>query len=200
MGCMCIEKLTLPLSVSLEDIPYRWQQSEVLIFLVDLDDYFTFSTNYLNMVELESLKKLQTIYFKKRYIISRTVLKHILCNIINERSASGTSTYKDEHGKVCIRNHNELYICISYTESIVALAISKVEVGIDIEFKKKLSLESTLKNLRTKPSLTDIPVGEAYLLKIWTLKEAYSKFSNKKMHLTFNKELDLSNFSHSTYI
>jgi 4'-phosphopantetheinyl transferase len=66
---MCIEKLTLPLSVSLEDIPYRWQQSEVLIFLVDLDDYFTFSTNYHNMVELESLKKLQTIYFKKRYIL-----------------------------------------------------------------------------------------------------------------------------------
>lgn len=192
--------LKLPLPVSLEYTLYLWLQSDVLVFLVDLDSYNIFSTSYLDSIELESLERLQTSHFKKRYIISRTVLKYILCNIINERSASGISTYKDDYGKVCIRNHNELYICISYTESIAALAISKVEVGIDIELEKKLVLKSTLKNLRTKPSLTDKPVSEADLLKIWTLKEAYSKFSNKNMYLVFNKELDLSGVSHSTYI
>ena len=193
------ENLKLPFPVSLEYIPYLWQQSDVLVFLVDLDSYDIFSTSYLNRIELESLERLQTSHFKKRYIISRTVLKHVLCNIINERSASEISTYKDDYGKVCIRNHNELCICISYTESIAALAISKVEVGIDIELERKLALKSTLKNLRTKPSLTDKPVSEADFLKIWTLKEAYSKFSNKNMYLIFNKELDLSGVSHSTY-
>jgi 4'-phosphopantetheinyl transferase len=193
------ENLKLPFPVSLEYIPYLWQQSDVLVFLVDLDSYDIFSTSYLNRIELESLERLQTSHFKKRYIISRTVLKHVLCNIINERSASEISTYKDDYGKVCIRNHNELCVCISYTESIAALAISKVEVGIDIELERKLALKSTLKKLRTKPSLTDKPVSEADFLKIWTLKEAYSKFSNKNMYLIFNKELDLSGISHSTY-
>ncbi|RPJ72968.1 MAG: hypothetical protein EHM20_12990 [Alphaproteobacteria bacterium] len=194
------ENLKLPFPVSLEHIPYLWQHSDVLIFLVDLDDYSTFNTGYLNRIELESLERLQTSHFKKRYIISRTVLKHILCNVTGELSASGISTYRDGHGKVCIRNHNELYICISYTESLAALAISKVEVGIDIELGKKLSLKSNLKNLRTKSSCTDEPASETDLLKIWTLKEAYSKFSNKNMHLIFNKELDLSNVSHSTFV
>lgn len=197
---MCDEYLKLPFSVSLEYIPYLWQQSDVLIFLVDLDNYDTFNTSYLNRIELEYFEKLQTSHFKKRYIISRTVLKHILLNVANERSASEISTYKNEYGKVCIRNHNEMYICISYTESIAVLAISKVEVGIDIELVRKLALKSTLENLRMKPSLMDEPVSEIALLKIWTLKEAYSKFSNKSMHLIFNKELDLSSVSHSTYV
>lgn len=197
---MLNENLKLPLPVSLEHIPYLWQHSDVLIFLVELDDYSTFNTGFLNRIELESLERLQTSHFKKRYIISRTVLKHILCSVTGERSSSGISTYKDGHGKVCIRNHNELYICISYTESLAALAISKVEVGIDIEFGKKLSLKSNLKNLHAKSSCTDEPVSETDFLKIWTLKEAYSKFSNKKMHLIFNKELDLSNVSHSTFV
>jgi 4'-phosphopantetheinyl transferase len=197
---MCNENLKLPSPVSLKYIPYLWQQSDVLVFLIDLDNYDMLSTSYLNRIELESLERLQTSHFKKRYIISRTVLKRILCNITNEWSAFGISTYKDEYGKVCIRNHNELYICISYTESIAALAISKVEVGIDIEIQKKLDLKSTLKNLRTKHSFMDKYVSEVDILKTWTLKEAYSKFSNESMYLIFNKELDLSSVSHSTYI
>jgi len=197
---MYSENLTLLFPISLESIPYLWQQSDALVFLVDLDDYDIFSTNYLNRVEIESLERLQTSHFKKRYILSRTVLKHILCDIIKERSVSGISTYKDGYGRVCIHNHSDLYICISYTESIAALAISKIEIGIDIELGKKLALKSNLKNPLTKPSFTDEPVNEIDLLIIWTLKEAYSKFSNKNMHLIFNKELDLSGVSHSTYV
>jgi 4'-phosphopantetheinyl transferase len=196
---MCNQYLKLPFPVSLECIPYLWQQSDTLIFLLDLENYDTFNTSYLNRIELESLEKLQTGYFKKRYIISRTVLKHIVCNVSNERPAFEISTYKDRYGKVCIRNHNELHICLSYTESIVALAISKVDIGIDIELARKLALKSTLKNLYTKPSLKNEPVSENDLLRIWTLKEAYSKFSNKNMHLIFSKELDLSSVSYSTY-
>jgi 4'-phosphopantetheinyl transferase len=194
------ENLTLPFFVSLESIPHLWQQSDVLIFLVNLDDYDIFSTNYLNKVEMKFLEGLQTSYFKKRYIISRSVLKHILCDIIRERSASGISTYKDGYGRVCIHDHSDLYICISYTQSIAVLAISKIEIGIDIELGRTLALKSNLKNLNTKPSLTDEPINETDLLKIWTLKEAYSKFSNKNMHLIFSKKLDLSDVSYSTYV
>lgn len=197
---MCNEYLKLPSPVSLECIPYLWQQSDALIFLVDLDSYDTFNTSYLNRIELEYLEILQTSHFKKRYIVSRTILKHIICKVANERSASEISTYKNECGKVCVLNHNELCICVSYTESLAALAISKVDVGIDIELARKLALKSTFKNLNDKISLMDETVSETDLLKIWTLKEAYSKFSNKKIHLIFNKELDLSSVNHSTYV
>ncbi|WP_292388192.1 4'-phosphopantetheinyl transferase family protein [Methanosarcina sp. UBA5] len=190
----------MPFPISLEYVPYLWQQRDVLILLVDLDNYDTFNASYLNRIELEYLERLQTSYFKKRYIVSRTVLKHIICKVANEQSVSEISTYKDEYGKVCILNHNELCICISYTENLVALAISKVDVGIDIELARKLTLKSTLKNLHNKTSLTGETINEADILKMWTLKEAYSKFSNKKMYLIFNKELDLSSVNYSTYV
>ncbi|AKB46425.1 hypothetical protein MSKOL_0648 [Methanosarcina sp. Kolksee] len=192
--------LKLPFPVSLEHIPYLWQQSDVLVFLVDLDNYDTFNTSYLSKIELEYLERLKTNHFKKRYIVSRTVLKHIICKVANERSASEISTYKNENGKVCVLNHNELCICISYTESLAALAISKVDVGIDIELVRKLSLKSIIKNLYKKTSLMDETVDETDFLKIWTLKEAYSKFSNKKMHLIFNRELDLNSVNYLTWI
>jgi len=192
--------LMLPFPISLEYVPYLWQCSDVLILLIDLDNYDTFSTEYLNRIEVEALEKLQTGYFKKRYIVSRTILKHVLHIITNERRISEISTYKDGYGRVCVQNHNELYICISYTESIAALAISKAEVGIDIELVRMLALKSNLKNLRIKPSLGGEPLSETDLLRIWTLKEAYAKFSNKNLHLIFNRELDLSSVSHSTYV
>ncbi|AKB55688.1 MULTISPECIES: 4'-phosphopantetheinyl transferase family protein [Methanosarcina] len=194
------EYLMLPFSVSLEYIPYLWQQNDVLVFLVDLDNYNIFNASYLSRIELEYLEKLQTNNFKKRYIVSRTVLKHIICKVANERSASEISTYKDENGKVCVLNHNELCICISYTGSLAALAISKVDVGIDIELARKLVLKSTFKNLYKKISLMDEMVGETDILKTWTLKEAYSKFSNKNMYLIFNKELDINSVNHLTYV
>ncbi|RXA19381.1 hypothetical protein EQO05_09675 [Methanosarcina sp. MSH10X1] len=197
---MLNENLMLPFLISLESISFLWRHNDVLIFLVDLDDYDTFNTAYLNRMELESLERLRTGYFKKRYIVSRTALKHIVCSIVGERSASGISTYNDRHGRICILNHNELYICVSYTGSMAALAISKVEIGIDIELVKKLSLKSNLRNLSKKFISTDEPLSETELLKIWTLKEAYSKFSNKNMHLIFNKELDLSSVNYWTSV
>jgi 4'-phosphopantetheinyl transferase len=197
---MYSENLTLPFPISLESIPYLWQQSDVLIFLVNVDNYDRFSTNYLNKAEMKSLERLQTSYFQKRYIISRTVLKHILCDIVRERSASRISTYKDGYGRVCIHNHSNLYICISYTQSIAVLAISQIKIGIDVEFERTLALKSNLRNLSTKPSsLTDESVTETDLLKMWTLKEAYSKFSNKNMHLIFSTKLDLRDVSYSVY-
>lgn len=194
------ENLMSPSLVSLDEIPHLWQHSDVLIFLVDLNDYDTLNTGYLSSIELESLARLKTSHFKRRYIISRTVLKRILCNVTGESSASGISTYKDGDGRVCILNNSELYICISYTESVVALAISKVEVGIDIELEKRLALKSNLKNLSMKLLSTDETISDTDLLKIWTLKEAYSKFSNNRMHLIFNKKLDLSSVNYRTFI
>jgi 4'-phosphopantetheinyl transferase len=196
---MYSESLILSSPISLASIPYLWQQSDVLIFLVNLDDYVTFNTSYLNKTEMEYLERLKTGYFKKRYIVSRTVLKHILYYIIRVEPVSEISTYKDEYGRVYIHNHSDLHICISYTKNTVVLAISKIEIGIDIELWRTLALKSNLKNLCSKFSLTDESINEAGLLKIWTLKEAYSKFSNKSMHFIFSKILDLSCANYLTY-
>ncbi len=196
---MYSESLILSSPISLASIPYLWQQSDVLILLVNLDDYVTFNTSYLNKTEMEYLERLKTGYFKKRYIVSRTVLKHILYYIIRVEPVSEISTYKDEYGRLCIHNHSDLHICISYTQNTVVLAISNIEIGIDIELGKTLILKSNLRKLGSKFSFTDESINEADLLKIWTLKEAYSKFSNKSMYFIFCQILDLNGVKYLTY-
>ena len=140
-------------------------------------------------------------YISKKDILSpEWFLKHILCHLLNKSSVLDISTYKDECGEVHILNHKELHICISYSENVVTLAISKVEVGIDIEIKRPLALKNTLKYLQTTSSCTENSANDAAILKMWTLKEAYCKFSNKKMLSILSKEPDFNNTCYSSYV
>ncbi|AKB77291.1 4'-phosphopantetheinyl transferase [Methanosarcina horonobensis HB-1 = JCM 15518] len=186
-------------SIPLKNILHLWEENDILIFLIDLDNYDTLSTEYLNNTEKEDLEKLQTLYFKKRFIVSRTVLKHILRCLLKLESILDISTYKDRYGEVHILNHEELHICISYSEDIVALAVSKTRVGIDIEAKRPLALKNTLKYLQTTSSYTGDSVSDTNFLKMWTLKEAYCKFSNKGMLSSLYKEPDFNNAWYSNY-
>lgn len=197
---MYTENLMTLSSVTLENIPHLWEQNDVLVFLIYLDNYDTLSTGCLNSIEEDNLKKLQTIYFKKRYVISRMVLKHVVCHLLNKSSVLEISTYKDECGGVHILNHKELHICISYSENVVTLAISKVKVGIDVEIERSLALKSTLKYLQITSLYTENLVSDSDILKSWTLKEAYCKFSNKSMFSILSKEPDFNNICYSSYL
>lgn len=182
-------------SVPLESVPHLWENNDILVFFIDLDNYDTLSAENLNNTEMEDLEKLQTSYFKKRFIVSRVILKHILYNLLNMESVLNISIYKDMYGGVHISDHEDLHICISYSENIAVLAISKVKIGIDIETKRPLELKHTLRYLYNTPSYSNKSVTDNDFLKIWTLKEAYCKFSNKSMFSFLNKEPDFNNVS-----
>ena len=197
---MSIRYLNLPCQISLKNIPYLWKRNDILILLINLNNYNVLSTNYLDETEKEEMAGFKTSYFKKRYIVSRKVLKYIICCLFREQSISTISTYKDEYGKVHVRGHEELHICLSYSGDIASLAISKIKVAVDIELTrlfspKKISRYLNEPILRTKDSESDHDI-----LIVWTLKEAYSKFSNKGMLANLNKKLDLSSVYHSSYI
>ncbi len=197
---MYTESLITLSSISLENIPHLWKQNDILIFLIDLDNYDILSIEYLNSVEIKHLEKLQTKYFQKRYIVSRVVLKHILYRLLNTESVKDLSTYKGNYGEVRILNHEGLHICISYSENIVTLSISKVKVGIDIETKRSLTLKSSLKYLQLTSSCVDDSVNDNELLKRWTMKEAYCKFLNKPLFLIVQKDLEFGNSCYSNYL
>lgn len=196
---MQTKDLKIPL-ISLEHIPRLWGQNDVLIFLVDLDDYGVLDTEHLDGIEKEYLERLKTAYFKKRYIVSRMVLKCVLCRLLKEKYVSDISMYKDEYGKIHTYSHEELHLCISYTENIVALAVSKVEVGIDVEFRKKRSLSKISKFLHNETLQNGKSENNLDILTRWTLNEAYCKFSNESVFSTFTKELNLNNLFHSSHI
>lgn len=196
---MHTENLTIS-SVPLGNIPHLWEENDILVFFIDLDNYGALSTEFLNNTEKEDLEKLQTLYFKKRFIASRIVLKHILCYLFKIDSTLDVSTYKDRYGEVRILDHEDLHICISYSANTAALAISKVNIGIDIEIIRPLELKNTSKYLHNTPLCSDKSVTGADFLKAWTTKEAYCKFSDISMLSFLNKEPDLNNISYFNFI
>jgi len=187
-------------TVSLEHIPYLWEQNDILIFIIDLNDYDTLNADDLDKIEKEHLERLQTGYFKKRFVVSRTVLKHILCCLLNEGSLSDVSLYKDKYGRIHVHGHDELNICVSYTEDVVFLAISKIETGIDVEVRRYLSLKNVSKYLQTETSSDGRCATNLKFLEAWTLKEAYCKFSNKSILSYLNKVLDTNDIHKSSYL
>src|ERR1035437_10525381 len=96
---MFIRYLNLPFQISLKKIYHLWEKNYIIILLVDLDNYNVLSTEYLDETEKEEMDIFKTNYFKKRYIVSRKVLKYIICCLFNEQSISSISTYKrsEEH-------------------------------------------------------------------------------------------------------
>jgi len=196
---MYIKHLNSPTSIFLRDIPDLWAQNDILILLIDLDSY-TFGTRYLDDHEKEDLNKLKTSYFKARYIVSRTILKFILHYLLEDQSVFKIGTYKDENGRVHIRDHEKFNICISYSGNMVSLAISKVNLGIDIELKKQFLTGKFTKNLNKQTLETEDLGSDFAPLTLLTLKEAYSKFSNKSILSCLNKKIDLSNIFSSSYI
>lgn len=187
-------------SIPLENTTNLWKMNDILIFFIDLDNYGTLSMGSLNDTEKTDLEKLRTLYFKKRFIVSRTVLKHILCHLLGIESILEISTYKNRHGEVRVHDHEDLRIGLSYSENIIALAISKVKIGIDIEIKRPHALKNTLKYLRKMPPNTDNSITGTGFLKAWTVKEAYCKFSDESMLFFLNKEPDFSNASYFNFL
>lgn len=195
---MNIEHFTPPI-VPAEQVPDLWKENDILIFIMDLKDYPSPDANYLNEAENVHLDTLQTEYFKKRYIVSRIVLKY-LSGYLKKRSWSDMVTYKDEHGRVHVCSYDDLHVCIAYTENIIALALSKTDVGIDLEIIRARSFRSISKSIdRSLPDGTPSENSSDFIL-MWTLKEAYSKYSNETMFSNLSKKVDLSNIFHSNCI
>ncbi|WP_445475253.1 4'-phosphopantetheinyl transferase superfamily protein [Methanococcoides methylutens] len=98
---------------------------------------------------------------------------------------------------MCIHNHQEIYICISYTESLVAISIAKQKTGIDIEYIRPIDIKNVSKFLQNTRSNRDILQGEDLdALKAWTLKEAYCKLADQSMLACLNKAIDLNEVDH----
>ncbi len=185
--------------VPLKQVTDLWNKNDVLIFIADLKDYSAPDEEYLREVEKIHLKSLKTEYFRKRYIISRLLLKY-LSGFLKDRPWHDMVMCKDEHGRVHVRDHNDLHVCIAYTENIVTLAISKIEMGIDIEVIRSRSVASISRSIdRTLSDITPSIDGSDFLAR-WTLKEAYCKFSNETMFSSLASKLDLSGVYHSSYV
>lgn len=106
---------------------------------------------------------------QKRSILSSYLLKYALkVNNICE-----TNIIYNEYGKPYLKG-NDFYFNISHSGKYVVCALSKKEVGVDIE-RIRPTHDLVLKNCFTKEE-QDYVTDDASFTKLWTLKESYIKY------------------------
>jgi 4'-phosphopantetheinyl transferase len=171
---------------------------EVIIWQIDYSqDLFEKILPSAHVLSLE--EKARTHHFslledKSKFIFSHVVLRLILSNYTG-LSPEGIDLYENQYGKPYIRS-GEFYFNISHAKEKLAIAISKTEIGIDLEYiDAELNLMEIEGTVLTKSEISllssfapKLQAKQFFLF--WTRKEAIVKAIGIGLSLDL-REIDL---------
>ena len=163
-----------------EEIPVYWETYDVITFLADLRTYHQMPSGALEKSEKEQEQKFKTEYFKKRFTLSRTLLKHIVQNIPGTDQPSDILMAKDTNGRIIVPARPDICISLSYSDPWIAITIGKRKIGSDIEVVRPVRAEK----------ITSCPVFNNFIctndqermiriIHLWTLIESFAKLYDK---------------------
>ena len=150
-----------------------------VVYILNANNLSTDLSLYDNIdkLRLEKIKKSSNVLFKKEQLGSSLLLNDILENYFFMDITKVEYIY-NEYGKPYIKDSN-LYFSLSHSNGVIALAVSKEEIGIDIELIKDVKDNLALKvmneaeyNIYKGLSKND---KISYFYEVWTSKEAYVK-------------------------
>lgn len=147
----------------------------------------------LNREELYRYKSFSDVLRKRQFIFSRFILKNKLYEVTGT-NADDIYFEIDPHGKPFLPN-KRVHFSISHSENYVAYAIAKKEIGLDIQVQRQFSnLDGLIKKVCHNNEiefLNSCSDKDSYFLKLWSLKEAYSKCTGLGIQAKFT-ELDFT--------
>ena len=162
-----------------EEIPTIWKTHEAITFLADISMYNTALFASLDPAEKGQVRQLKSEYFKKRFTVSRCLLRYILHHITGTGNPGGIILVKEKNGPMRLTTRQDIFISLSYSGSCIAVTLGKRKIGTDIE----MVLTQEIKKIRSSPLFDGFlcragkeHIGNTY--HIWTLVEAYAKLHN----------------------
>ena len=150
-----------------------------VVYILNANNLSTDLSLYENIDKnrLEKINKSSNILFKKEQLGSSILLNDILENYFFMDTTKVEYIY-NEFGKPYIKDSN-LYFSLSHSNGVIALAVSKEEIGLDIELIKDVKdnlahkvMNEAEYNIYKGLSKTD---KISYFYEVWTSKEAYVK-------------------------
>ena len=166
-----------------DEIPIYWQNNDVITFLADIGMYDASLYHTLNDAEKEQERQFKSAYFKQRFAVSRSILRHILYRIPGTENDADIVLTREKNGRVCVRNRPDIFISLSYSGSSIAVTVGKRKIGSDIEMVRPL----TSTKIQSSPLFAGLAGGSGkghnrHLLHIWTLLESYAKFHDMSFY------------------
>jgi 4'-phosphopantetheinyl transferase len=170
-----------------DEILNYWKAHDVITFLIDLRIYHPSLNIFLDDSEKEQEQELKSDYFKKRFAVSRSILKHILINICETEKISDIRLDKKKNRRIVVKGKEDICISLSYSGTCIALSVGKRKIGSDIEQIRPVNI----KKIRSSPLFTDMNNRNEKervrnFLHVWTLIEAYAKLHDKNPYPYLN--------------
>lgn len=150
-----------------------------VVYILNANNLSTDLSLYDNIDKnrLEKIKKSSNILLKKEQLGSSLLLNDILENYFFMDITKVEYIY-NEYGKPYIKDSN-LYFSLSHSNGVIALAVSKEEIGLDIELIKdvKDNLAHKVMNEAEYNIYKGLSKNDkiSYFFEVWTSKEAYVK-------------------------
>ncbi|MFI8852400.1 4'-phosphopantetheinyl transferase superfamily protein [Streptomyces sp. 891-h] len=130
---------------------------------------------------------------RSRFVASRLLLKHVACAVIEASPESVELAYKPG-GRPYLRGLDQIDISLSHTENLLLVGLTRRGwIGVDAEAKDRPMLGLGTENQVCTPyerrTLAQIAEDRrnAALVRLWTLKEAYSKAIGQGMRFRFTE-------------
>jgi len=167
---------TLQNRCAFDEIPAYWQKNDVITFLVDLGIHHPTLNDFLTHSEKEQELGYKPVISRQRFVVSRTILKHILSEILSKEHVTDVILTRNNEGRILVKDHPSVYISLSYSGTSIAITIGKRKLGSDIELVRPLHD----KKITSSPIFNDMNCIDEKerirrVIHVWTLVEAYAK-------------------------
>ena len=130
---------------------------------------------------------------RSRFVASRLLLKHVACAVIEASPQSVELAYKPG-GRPYLRGLDQIDISLSHTETLLLVGLTRRGwIGVDAELKDRpmlgLGTENQVCTPHEREALAQIADERrnGALVRLWTLKEAYSKAIGQGMQFRFSE-------------
>lgn len=155
----------------------------MLTFLVGLGIHDPYFYTYLDQHEKEKELEYKTDISRKRFVVSRTIIKHILKNILPVHGLSDIILIRKKYGRILIKDVPEVYISLSYSGTCIAITMGKQKIGNDIEVVRHVDI----RKIKSYPLFSDTRSRNEKerirnFLQMWTLIEAYVKLQDRSTY------------------
>jgi 4'-phosphopantetheinyl transferase len=162
-----------------DTITEYWNGSDVITVLADMGMYDASLYHGLDSAEKERVLQFKSDYFKKRFIVSRTMIKCILRQITGAGNHGNIVLSRGKKG-ILVGGRQDMHISVSYSGTSLALSVGKRKIGIDMEVVRPVNLGK----FRSSPLFHGLNIrnkkeGSFPALHAWTLVEAYAKLRDK---------------------
>lgn len=182
------------------EILTHWKAHDAVTFLVDRRIYHSSFTTFLTEGEKEQECVYKPLVSRQRFVVSRTILKHILRAILSKEQVADVVLIRSNDGRILIMDYPLVFTSLAYSGTSIAITVGKRKLGSDIEIvrpvhDKKIISSPLFINMKCKTEMEHT----TRVIHMWTLIEAIAKLHDMNPYPLLKNNALFENTNFASY-